>query len=80
MKDLLKNNLERELLVKGVIYMKTMISKSFLRGCTRTLDLSGTKEWPDLSKSQQRDYAALRSDWENVGKTIRRETRNPVKQ
>ena len=59
--------------------MKTMVSKSFLRGYVRTLDLNGTKEWPDLSRYQERDYAALRSDWENVGKSIRRETRNTAK-
>ena len=59
--------------------MKTAISKSFLRGYIRVLDLSGAKEWPDLSQNKQMDYEALRSDWENVGKAIRRETRNADK-
>ena len=57
--------------------MKTRISKSFLRGVRRTFDLYGTtKEWPDLSNSKQKDYRALRGDWDNVGKTIRKETRD----
>lgn len=55
--------------------MKTVMSKSFLRGYTRALNLHGTKEWPNLSDDKMKDYKALRSDWENVGKSIRRETR-----
>ena len=56
--------------------MKTTISKSFLNGFVRALDLTGTKEWPQLSGDRAKDTAALRSDWKNVGDSIRGETRN----
>ncbi len=55
--------------------MKTKISKGFTRGFSRTLDLSGTKNWPILSDSRKTDFDAIRSDWENVGRDIERETR-----
>lgn len=55
--------------------MKTIISEDFLRGFIRVLDLSGTKEWTNISEDRTKDYRALRGDWENVGNTIRRETR-----
>ncbi len=56
--------------------MRTMISKSFLNGFIKTLDLSGTKEWPELSDDKMKDYKALRGDWENVGEFIRKGTRD----
>lgn len=56
--------------------MKNTISKSFLRGYWKVLSLVGTKEWPDISDDNKKDYQALRSDWINVGDTIREETRN----
>lgn len=56
--------------------MKSIISKRFLWGFARALGLNGTKEWPDLSDDKLKDYRALRSDWENVGKSIRKEARN----
>lgn len=56
--------------------MKIAISKSFLNGYVRALNLNGTKEWPNLSDDKMKDYRALRSDWEDVGNSIRRETRN----
>lgn len=56
--------------------MRTTISKSFLDGFVKALDLFGTKEWPDLSNDKEKDYMALRGDWDNVGKSIQRETRN----
>ena len=52
-----------------------MVSKAFKKGFTRSLDLSGTKEWPNISDSGMKDYFALRRDWENVGGTIQRECR-----
>ena len=55
--------------------MRAMISKSFLDGFIKALDLSGTKEWPELSDDKTKDYKALRGDWENVGEFIRKETR-----
>lgn len=56
--------------------MKILMSKSFLKGYARVLNLGGTKEWPDLSEDRQRDYDALRSDWDNVGRAIRKQTRD----
>ena len=55
--------------------MKVMVSKGFLRGYIRALDLSGTKKWPDISTDKISDYMSLRSDWENVGKFIQSGTR-----
>lgn len=54
--------------------MKIVISKSFLRGYIRAIDLTGTKNWPDISEDRQTDYKRLREDWENVGKSIREGT------
>ena len=59
---------------KGGIIMKITISKSFLRGYIRVLDIYGQKNWPDISNDRQRDYEKLRGDWENVGKYIREST------
>lgn len=52
------------------------ISKAFCRGYSRATDLTGTKKWPDISNNKTKDYKALRSDWENVGRAIRKETRS----
>lgn len=51
------------------------ISSAFFTGYVRALDLTGTKKWPDISDDRTIDYEALRSDWENVGRTIRNETK-----
>lgn len=58
--------------------MNTMkkISKAFLHGYIRALDLTATKEWPNISGEKTKDYEALRSDWDNVGRAIRKETRD----
>lgn len=57
---------------------KIRVSVSFVKGFERALDLNGTKEWPKISSGgAQADYSALRSDWEDVGKTIRREFQGP---
>nr|DAV22288.1 MAG TPA: hypothetical protein [Caudoviricetes sp.] len=56
--------------------MRATISKSFLQGFIRVLDLSGTKQWPELSGNGRKDLEALRSDWKNVGDSIQRGTRN----
>ena len=50
------------------------ISRCFINGYRRALNIAGTKRWPDLSGSEQRDYEALKGDWDNVGCTIREET------
>lgn len=55
--------------------MRICISKGFLKGYFRVLDLSGTKHWPEISNDKIKDYRALRSDWENVGRNIQRGTR-----
>lgn len=54
--------------------MKGLISKSFLQGYMRGLNLGKTKRWPSLSDDKLKDYEDLRSDWENVGKNIREGT------
>lgn len=54
--------------------MKIKISVNFTKGFSRALDLSGTKQWPNLSNGRIADYEALRSDWENVGQTIKKES------
>lgn len=53
--------------------MRIVISKSFVKGVIRAINLSGTKEWPDISNSQETDYLALIGDWEDVGNSIKRE-------
>ena len=35
-------------------------------------NLQQTKDWPDISNGRQKDFEALRSDWENVGTYIRK--------
>lgn len=52
------------------------ISEAFKMGYGRALDLTGTKRWPDITNNKTKDCEALRGDWENVGRTIQRETRN----
>lgn len=54
--------------------MKIVMSKEFQRGFIRTLDLSGTKKWPNISNGLMRDYFSIRGDWEDVGKSIQRES------
>ena len=51
------------------------LSDAFVYGFSRALDLSGSmyREY-NLSKSKERDYEALKGDWEKVGETIRKET------
>ena len=59
----------------GWDFVKEIISKSFFRGFTRALDLTGAKKWPEISNERERDYEKLREDWENVGNYIREGTR-----
>ncbi|MBO5145316.1 MAG: hypothetical protein J6C19_07245 [Lachnospiraceae bacterium] len=59
--------------------MKIMMSRSFLKGFTRTTDIIGTKEWPNISNGMTRDYSALRRDWQDVGNSIARECRKCAK-
>lgn len=53
--------------------MRFKFSESFIHGFVRALDLSGTKDWPQVVDSRRADYEAIRGDWENVGRTIRKE-------
>lgn len=59
--------------------MKVMVSKSFIKGFVRSINVSGTKEWPNISDSMMNDYLALRRDWKNVGNTIQRECKQYTK-
>lgn len=59
---------------KETVCMRFKFSESFIHGFARALDLSGTKEWPQINDGRRADYEAIRGDWENVGRTIRRET------
>lgn len=59
--------------------MKSMMSRSFFKGFSRTTDIIGTKEWPNISNGMMRDYLALRKDWEDVGNSIARECRKYAK-
>lgn len=56
--------------------MKIEFSKSFIHGFIRVLDLSGTKDWPQIDNDKRADSEAIKGDWENVGRTIRKETGN----
>lgn len=51
------------------------ITESFVKGYSQALNLYGTKKRCDLENSDKKDYQALRGDWENVGRSIRKETR-----
>ena len=55
------------------IAMRNVLTRSFLKGY-RSINLNGIKKWPNLSNSKRDDYEAIRSDWENVGKFIRKGT------
>lgn len=54
--------------------MKTTISEGFLKGYKRALCMGGTKEWPNIYNDREKDFYALRRDWENVGEYVRGET------
>lgn len=56
--------------------MKIVFNKSFIHGFIRVLDLSSTKDWPQIDNGKRADYEAIKGDWENVGKIIRKETGN----
>lgn len=56
--------------------MKHRIKRNFRNGFMRALDISGVKEWPDISDGNRKDYFSLRSDWENVGNAIQRACSN----
>lgn len=58
---------------KETISMMFKFSERFIHGFVRALDLSGTKEWPQITDGRRADYEAIRGDWENVGRTIRNE-------
>lgn len=61
--------------------MKIKISKNFLDGYVKVLDLGGVgKTWPDLSGNKQKDYDALRSDWEKCRKAAIRKGTGSFKQ
>lgn len=50
---------------------KAHVTMSFERGMERVFDLSGhSKRWPNINDAEQRDFEALRGDWEAVGKTL----------
>ena len=55
--------------------MKPIISQCFIKGIARAIDISGRKNWPDLSRDKTKDFNALRSDWEYAGDAIGREIR-----
>ena len=38
-------------------------------------NLQQTIDWPDISNGRQKDFEALRSDWENVGTYIQKGTK-----
>ena len=52
--------------------MRYNITSSFLKGYKKALDLSGTKNWPDISGGTAKDFDALRRDWYHVEEAIRR--------
>ena len=67
-------------------FMRYNISSSFFRGYRKSLDLGGTKNYPDVSGGITKDFEALRSDWYHVGESlqggvsqIRRDTDKYVK-
>ena len=55
--------------------MRILTSKSCWRGFTRSINIIGAKEWPNINNSMMKDYSALRRDWQNVGNSIERECR-----
>lgn len=54
--------------------MTIKFSLNFIHGFCRALDLGGTKDWPKIVDDRRADYEAIRGDWENVGRAIRKET------
>lgn len=51
---------------------KILVTKSFLDGYTRVLDLYGSlMKWPDLNNDKKKDYEALEDDWRECGQDFR---------
>ena len=49
---------------------KLVVSKSFIYGFKRTLDLRGSHRWPNIYENALKDASALRGDWNYVGEAI----------
>lgn len=62
-------------IAKGGNTMNKNVSKKFIQSFF-SISLYRTRVWPDIYNDKNKDYKALRGDWENVGNTIRRESRN----
>lgn len=57
--------------------MAIKFSKRFIIGYFRAFDIfASNKNWPDISDPKQRDYKALEGDWINVGKSIKKASRD----
>lgn len=54
---------------------KLVVSDKFIQSFSG-ISLYGTRVWPDIYNDKNKDFKALRSDWENVGNSIRRECRD----
>lgn len=59
---------------------KFIVSKSFIYGFKRTLDLRGSHRWPNIYDNVLKDTNALREDWNYVGKAINASARKIGKQ
>jgi hypothetical protein len=53
---------------------KLIVSNKFIQSFSG-ISLYRTRVWPDIYNDKDKDYKALRSDWENVGNSIGRECR-----
>lgn len=58
-----------------------IISKSFLRGFARALDIgAGMRNFPDMSYNPwEKDCKALKGDWDFVGEDIKKAADNEAK-
>lgn len=54
---------------------KLVVSSKFIQSFFG-ISLYRTRVWPDISNDKNKDFNALRSDWESVGDSIGRECRN----
>ena len=54
--------------------MRFKISRAFMEGYIKALDMGATtRKYSNYDDANEKDYEALKNDWEETGKEIRRQ-------